>query len=77
MLTKTQEKGKVGVVMIIIGGCGWLCVCVQVKCERYWPGGEIGSSVTHGSMEVTLSDNTVLADYTVRTLHLHKVSNGV
>lgn len=22
MLTKTQEKGKVGVVMIIIGGCG-------------------------------------------------------
>ena len=49
-----------------------MCV-VQVKCEVYWPRGEVGSSVVHGAVEVTLLAITVLADYTIRTIQLHKV----
>ena len=53
-----------------------LCVCVQerlkTKCEVYWPR-EVGCSVVYGGIEVTLTDLTQLADYTVRSLTINKV----
>ena len=44
----------------------------KAKCEVYWPR-EVGCSVVHGTVEVTLSDITQLADYTIRSFSLHKV----
>ena len=53
-----------------------VCVCVQerlkTKCEVYWPR-EVGCSVMYGGIEVTLTDLTQLADYTVRSLTINKV----
>ena len=54
-----------------------LCVCCvkereRTKCETYWPR-EIGCSVVYGGVEVTLTDFTQLADYTVRSLTINKV----
>ena len=50
--------------------------CVQerlkTKCEVYWPR-EVGCSVVYGSIEVTLTDFTQLADYTIRSLTISKV----
>ena len=54
-----------------------MCVCVQeklkTKCEVYWPR-EVGCSVAYGGIEVTLTDFTQLADYTIRSLTINKVS---
>ena len=44
----------------------------KTKCEVYWPR-EVGSSTVFGPVEVTLSDFTQLADYTIRCFSLHKV----
>lgn len=44
----------------------------KAKCEVYWPR-EVGSSTVFGPVEVTLSDFTQLADYTIRSFTLHKV----
>ena len=41
---------------------------VQRKCEQYWP--EARQSETYGPFEVTVVDQKVFADYTVRTLQL-------
>ena len=46
---------------------------VQVKCEVYWPR-EVGSSSVHGHLDLTLAAVTTLADYSIRTLVLQKVS---
>ena len=45
---------------------------MKTKCEVYWPR-EVGCSTVHGSVEVTLTDFTQLADYTIRSLTLNKV----
>ena len=45
---------------------------MKTKCEVYWPR-EVGCSTVHGSIEVTLTDFTQLADYTIRSLTLNKV----
>ena len=49
--------------------------CPQVKCEVYWPR-DVGSSELYGSMEVTLVSVTELADYTIRTFGIQKVSKS-
>ena len=55
-----------------------LFVCqerLKTKCEVYWPR-EVGCSVVYGSIEVTLTDFTQLADYTIRSLTINKVTVG-
>lgn len=47
---------------------------MKTKCEVYWPR-EVGCSIVYGSIEVTLTDFTQLADYTIRSLTISKVSN--
>ena len=44
----------------------------KLKCEVYWPR-EVGASTMHGNIEVTLTDMTQLADYTIRNFTVHKV----
>ena len=46
----------------------------KLKCEVYWPR-EIGASTMHGNIEVTLTEMTQLADYTIRNFSIHKVMN--
>ena len=41
---------------------------VQRKCEQYWP--EARQSETYGPFEVTVVDQKVFADCTIRTLQL-------
>ena len=45
---------------------------MKTKCEVYWPR-EVGCSAVHNGIEVTLTDFTQLADYTIRSLTLCKV----
>ena len=56
-----------------------VCVCLQermkTKCEVYWPR-EVGCSVVYGGIEVTLTDLTQLADFTIRCLTINKVLPG-
>ena len=40
----------------------------QRKCEQYWP--EQGRMQYVGPLRVTLADQQVFADYTIRTLHI-------
>ncbi len=39
----------------------------KIKCEQYWPD---SGSVSYGPFTVTITDQQVLADYTVRNLLL-------
>lgn len=39
----------------------------KVKCDRYWPE---GGSAFYGPFKVTLIEEEVLADYSVRTLFI-------
>ena len=48
---------------------------LKTKCEVYWPR-EVGCSVVYGAIEVTLTDFTQLADYTIRSLTINKVTVG-
>ena len=38
------------------------------KCQQYWP--ESGSTQSYGPFQVTLADEEVYTDYTIRTLQL-------
>ncbi|CAI8013798.1 Receptor-type tyrosine-protein phosphatase delta [Geodia barretti] len=48
---------------------------LKTKCEVYWPR-EVGCSVVYGAIEVTLTDFTQLADYTIRSLTINKAGSG-
>ncbi len=39
----------------------------KIKCQQYWPD---SGSVSYGPFTVTITDQQVLADYTVRNLQL-------
>ena len=45
----------------------------KIKCQQYWP--ESDSSQSYGPFKVTLTDQQVYTDYTIRTLQL-EVRNG-
>ena len=45
----------------------------KIKCQQYWP--ESGSSQSYGPFKVTLTNQQVYTDYTIRTLQL-EVGNG-
>ena len=45
----------------------------KIKCQQYWP--ESGSTQSYGPFKVTLTDQQVYTDYTIRTLQL-EVRNG-
>ncbi len=47
-----------------------VCVCVQVKCDQYWPS---RGTETYGMIQVTMLDTVELATYSVRTFALYKV----
>ena len=47
-----------------------LPVCVQVKCDQYWPS---RGTETYGMIQVTMLDTVELATYSVRTFTLYKV----
>lgn len=47
-----------------------VCVCLQVKCDQYWPN---RGTETYGLIQVTLLDTVELATYCVRTFALYKV----
>jgi len=47
----------------------------KTKCETYWPR-ELGTSMMHGHLEVTLVNVIQLADYTIRTFTLRKGSSS-
>lgn len=49
---------------------GDVCVCLQVKCDQYWPN---RGTETYGLIQVTLLDTVELATYCVRTFALYKV----
>lgn len=72
MLTNAQVTPA----SFVVGGSPSGAHCVQerlkTKCEVYWPR-EVGCSVVYGSIEVTLTDFTQLADYTIRSLTISKV----
>jgi hypothetical protein len=38
------------------------------KCEQYWP--EAGSGKSYGPFNLSLVEQLILADYTIRTLQL-------
>ena len=40
----------------------------KIKCQQYWP--ESGSTQRYGPFKVTLTDQQVYTDYTIRTLQL-------
>lgn len=44
------------------------------KCAQYWPNSQ-GTSEHHGPFNITLVDEQIFVDYTVRRLTLNKVSN--
>jgi hypothetical protein len=48
---------------------------LQVKCEQYWPREEHGYEV-YGDIEVTLSSQSNLGPYVLRTLQVKKVIVG-
>lgn len=48
------------------------CEKGKVKCEVYWPR-EVGASAMQSNIEITLTDMTQLADYTIRNFTIHKV----
>ena len=45
----------------------------KIKCQQYWP--ESGSTQSYGPFQVSLADQQVYTDYTIRTLQL-EVRNG-
>ena len=45
---------------------------LQPKCQQYWPDKVNGSS-TYGNVSVTLLQEEVLAEYTIRSLTLKMV----
>jgi len=45
---------------------------LQPKCHQYWPD-KLSSSSTFGNISVTLMEEEVLAEYTIRSLALKMV----
>ena len=45
---------------------------LQPKCQQYWPD-KVNSSSTYGNVSVTLLQEEVLAEYTIRNLSLKMV----
>ena len=46
----------------------------KIKCQQYWP--ESGFTQSYGPFKVTLTDQQVYTDYTIRTLQL-EVGKGL
>lgn len=53
--------------------CDCWCVCVQNKCDQYWPS---RGTETYGVMQVSVLDTVELAAYCVRTFALFKVNTN-
>ena len=47
---------------------------LQPKCQQYWPDG-VNKSCTYGNISVTLIQEEVLAEYTIRTLAVKMVNS--
>ena len=47
-----------------------VCVCAQMKCCKYWP----DDSELYGDIKITLLKTETLAEYTVRTFAMERVS---
>lgn len=52
--------------------CVHVCVrvCVQMKCCKYWP----DDTELYGDIKITLLKTETLAEYTVRTFAMERVS---
>ena len=47
------------------------CICLQIKCEKYWPDQDMNE--TYGSISVTLEKLNYYPDYEVKQLIMDKV----
>ena len=49
---------------------------LQPKCQQYWPE-DVNKSCTYGNISVTLIQEEVLAEYTIRTLAVKMVNSSL
>ena len=54
--------------------CDCVTLLLQPKCQQYWPDG-VNKSCTYGNISVTLIQEEILAEYTIRTLAVKMVNS--